>query len=298
MEFHRLCQRAVGLLLGLLLWFPAVFAQATIVQISDTHIGLSTTPNALQHLQKVVAQINAMSPQPDAVILTGDIGESSSNWTTAKNTLAGLNAVVYFCPGNHDIRTTTISTYRQYFGNDYYSFKINNITFMVIDSQLLGNYDTFNSSATPASVAPLPTAVQTESDSMLAWLGRQTAVPNEIGVQHVPVFPQSLTGGSTYPSINPYWAIYDVQNDTNIHHQYRTEEINALAALDIDTMLAGHWHNQRNFTTTAGSFTLDLRMAPAVAYAIGTDAQVGYTVHTISSTGVVTTQMVPCNGCL
>lgn len=298
MEFHRLCHRAVRLLLTLLLWPPAVFAQATIVQISDTHIGLSTAPNALQHLQKVVAQINAMSPQPDAVILTGDIGESPSNWTTAKNTLAGLNAVVYFCPGNHDIRTTTISTYRQYFGNDYYSFKINNITFMVIDSQLLGNYDTFNSTATPASVAPLPAAVQTESDSMLAWLGRQTAVSNEIGVQHVPVFPQSLTGGNTYPSTNPYWAIYDVQNDTNIHHQYRTEEINALAALDIDTMLAGHWHNQRNFTTTSGSFTLDLRMAPAVAYAIGTGAQVGYTVHTISSIGVVTTQMVPCNGCL
>ena len=298
MEQHCLRKRSVRLLLAILMCSPAVFAQAIIVQISDTHIGLSTAPNALQHLQKVVAQINAMSPQPDAVILTGDIGETTSAWTTAKNTLAGLNAVVYFCPGNHDIRTTTISTYRQYFGNDYYSFKINNITFMLIDSQLLGDYDTFNSSATPASVKPLPSAVQTESDSMLAWMGRQTAVSNEIGVQHVPVFPQSLSGGSTYPSTNPYWAIYDVQNDTNIHHQYRTEEINALTALNIHTMLAGHWHNQRNFTATSGSFTLDLRMAPAVAYAIGSGAQVGYTVHTISSSGAVTTQFVVCNGCL
>jgi hypothetical protein len=117
-------------------------------------------------------------------------------------------------------------------------------------------------------------------------------------VQHIPVFPQSLSGGGTYPSTNPYWAIYDVQNDTNINHEYRTEEINALTALNIHTMLAGHWHNQRNFTATSGSFTLDLRMAPAVAYAIGTGAAVGYTVHTISSTGVVTTQMVACIGCL
>ena len=61
-----------------------------------------------------------------------------------------------------------------------------------------------------------------------------------------------------------------MQNDTNIHHQYRKEEINALTALNIHTLLAGHWHNQRNFTATSGSFTLDLRMAPAVAYAIGT----------------------------
>jgi 3',5'-cyclic AMP phosphodiesterase CpdA len=298
MEQHCLRKLSVRLLLAFLMCSPAVFEQATFVQISYTHIVLSNEPKALQHLQKVVAQINAMSPQPDAVILTGDIGETTSAWTTAKNTLAGLNAVVYFCPGNHDIRTTTISTYRQYFGNDYYSFKINNITFMLIDSQLLGDYDTFNSSATPASVKPLPSAVQTESDSMLAWMGRQTAVSNEIGVQHVPVFPQSLSGGSTYPSTNPYWAIYDVQNDTNIHHQYRTEEINALTALNIHTMLAGHWHNQRNFTATSGSFTLDLRMAPAVAYAIGSGAQVGYTVHTISSSGAVTTQFVVCNGCL
>ena len=298
MEQHCVRQRSVRLLLAFLLWSSAAFAQATIVQISDTHIGLSTAPNALQHLQTVVNQINAMSPQPDAVILSGDIGETTSAWTTAKNTLASLKATVYFCPGNHDIHTTNIATYRQYFGNDYYSFKINNITFMVIDSQLLGNYDTFNSSATPASVQPLPPSVQTESDSMLTWLGQQTAVSNEIAVQHVPLFPQALSGGATYPSTNPYWAIYDVQNDTNIHHKYRTEEINALAALNIHTMFAGHWHNQRNFTATSGSFTLDLRMAPAVAYAIGTGAQVGYTVHTISSTGAVTTQFVACSGCL
>jgi len=288
----------VRLVLSVLLSSPLAFTQATIVQISDTHIGLSTAPNALQHLQTVVTQINAMSPQPDAVILSGDIGETTSAWTTAKNTLANLKAPVYFIPGNHDIHTTNISTYRQYFGNDYYSFKINNITFMVIDSQLLGDYDTFTSGQTPANVQPLPASVQTESDNMLAWLGRQTAVSNEIAVQHVPLLPQSLSGGGTYPSTNPYWAIYDVQNDTNIHHQYRTEEINALMALNITTMFAGHWHNQRNFTATSGSFMLDLRMAPAVAYAIGTGAQVGYTVHTISSTGGITTQFVVCSGCL
>jgi hypothetical protein len=297
MEHNHLRQRAVKIAFVLLLCSPAVFAQATIVQISDTHIGLSTHPNDLQHLQAIVSQINAMPSQPNAVIVSGDIGETSSDWTTAKNTLAGLDAPVYYVPGNHDIHTTNIATYRQYFGNDYYSFKINNITFMVVDSQLLGDFDTFTSGETPASVQPLPSSVQTESDNMLSWLGRQTAVSNEIAVQHVPLFPQALSGGGTYPSTNPYWAIYDVENDTNIHHEYRTEEINALSALNIHTMLAGHWHNQRNFTATSGSFTLDLRMAPAVGYAIGTGAQVGYTVHTISSTGSITTQFVPCNGC-
>lgn len=297
MELNRLCQRAIRVLLAFLLCSPIAFAQATIVQISDTHIGQSSHPNDVQHLQAIVNQINAMPLQPDAVIVTGDIGETSSDWTTAKDMLANLKAVVYYCPGNHDVRTTDISTYRQFFGNDYYSFKINNITFMAIDSQLLGNFDTITSGATPANVMPLPSLVQTESDNMLAWLGRQTAVPNEIAIQHVPLFPQSLSGGMTYPSPNPYWAIYNVPNDTNIHHEYRTEEINALTALNIHKMFAGHWHNQRNFTATSGPFTLDLRMAPAVSYAIGTGAPVGYTVHTISATGAVSTQMVACNGC-
>jgi hypothetical protein len=74
--------------------------------------------------------------------------------------------VIYYCPGNHDIHTTNIPTYRQYFGNDYYSFKINNITFMVIDSQLPGDFDTFVGGQTPADVQPLPSSVQTESDTM------------------------------------------------------------------------------------------------------------------------------------
>ncbi|HEX3587212.1 MAG TPA: hypothetical protein VH024_14515, partial [Candidatus Angelobacter sp.] len=65
------------------------------------------------------------------------------------------------------------------------------------------------SGKTPANVQPLPSSVQTESDNMLAWLGRQTAVANEIAVQHVPLFPQSLSGGGTYPSTNPYWAVYN-----------------------------------------------------------------------------------------
>ena len=156
MEQHCLRQRSVRLLLALLLWSPAALAQATIVQISDTHIGLSTAPNALQHLadgggpdQCHVAPARRRDPEP------ATLARPSSDWTTAKNTLANLKAVVYFCPGNHDIHTTNIATYRQYFGNDYYSFKINNITFMVIDSQLLGNYDTFTSSKTPAGRAAI-----------------------------------------------------------------------------------------------------------------------------------------------
>lgn len=296
MELNRLRKCAITSVMVTLALSTAAFAQATIVQISDTHIGLSTHPNDGQHLTEIVNEINALGTV-DAVILSGDIGETSSAWTTAVSSLANLKAPVYFCPGNHDIHTTNIATYRQYFGNDYYSFKINNITFMVVDSQLLGDYDTFVSGQTPANVAPLPANVQTESDTMLTWLSQQTAVSNEIAVQHVPLFPKG-SGTSTFPSTNPYWAVYDVEGDTNIHHQYRTEEVNALNALGIHTMFAGHWHDQQNFSAAQGTYMLDLRMAPAVAYGIPTASQVGFLVHTISSAGAVTTTYHACTNCL
>jgi predicted phosphodiesterase len=297
MELDRLRQRAIALA-AIVLSSAFLSAQATVVQISDTHIGLRTAPNALQHLQKIVAQINAMTTPPNAVIVSGDIGETSSDWATAKTTLADLKAPIYFVPGNHDVHSTNIASYRLNFGKDYYSFKVNNITFLVVDSQLLGNYDTLTSGKTPADLQPLPTLTQTESDKMIAWLRRQAVASNEVAVQHVPLFAQSLSTGGTYPSKNPYWAIYDVPNTTQPNQKYRTEEINVLNALNIHKMLAGHWHNQRNFVASSGSFTLDLRMAPSVGYAIGSGAPVGYTVHMISSTGTITTLLVACKGCL
>jgi hypothetical protein len=36
----------------------------------------------------------------------------------------------------------------------------------VIDSQVLGDFDTFVSGQTPADVQPLPSSVQTEADTM------------------------------------------------------------------------------------------------------------------------------------
>jgi predicted phosphodiesterase len=282
-EHHRLRAGTVALALSLLLSAPVCLGQATIVQISDTHVGLSTAPHALTNLQSVVTQINAMSPQPDAVIVSGDIGENTSDWQMAKNALALLNATVYYCPGNHDIHTTDIATYRQYFGNDYYSFKINNITFMVIDSQLLGNFDTFTSGQTTPS--PVPSNVQAESTKMFNWLSNQSKVTPEIAVQHIPLLPDT-TGTSQYPSTNPYWFISD---------PYRTSEKNQFTRLAITHLLAGHWHNQRTFTDSGSGITI--HAAPASAYAIPSTALIGYTIHTIIAAGAVTTQAVKCGAC-
>jgi 3',5'-cyclic AMP phosphodiesterase CpdA len=149
----RLFARTIGAyadiacLIFLLALFVAVFpssagAQITIAQISDTHLGESHAPHAAENVRRVVEMVN--SRHPDAVILSGDIGENPEEWQRARGILKGLRAPLYYAPGNHDVHSNDVQRYRDVFGPDYYRFQVKGVTFIVIDSQLLGNYDDFN----------------------------------------------------------------------------------------------------------------------------------------------------------
>jgi hypothetical protein len=79
---------------------PPAFDGFTIVQISDTHVGIWTKP---KHIRKIVEQVNAM--QPDLILLTGDyVNRFERNCTTSGRSLMGLEAKhgVYAVLGNHD----------------------------------------------------------------------------------------------------------------------------------------------------------------------------------------------------
>src|SRR5947209_6597553 len=57
-------------------------AQLTIAQISDIHIGEKHAPHAFDNLRKTVDMVNER--HPDAVIVSGDIGENHPrDWDTA-----------------------------------------------------------------------------------------------------------------------------------------------------------------------------------------------------------------------
>src|SRR4051812_27594946 len=71
-----------------------------IAQLSDSHIGLGTAPEASANLRRAVDMINQRG-NVDAVILTGDLGERPESWDEARDILKGLKAKVYFVPGNH-----------------------------------------------------------------------------------------------------------------------------------------------------------------------------------------------------
>ena len=282
--FAACCLAALGL--------PAA-GQVTLAQISDTHIGDKHAPHAVDNLRKAVEMINER--HPDAVVLSGDIGENPQAWEQAKSVLKKLKAPLYYVPGNHDVHSKDVERYREAFGKDYYDFRVKNITFVVIDSQLLGNYDVYGAK----KPEPLPAATEEESERMLKWLAglteqgpsqdgisnddRQKLEPRErepgvvIGIQHIPVFHEG-----DFPDPKPYWVVSD---------PYRSREMKALKQLGIKHMLVGHWHNGRVFEREG----ITWHVAPSTSW-LPWGGELGFAIHTISANGEVHTDFVPLPG--
>ncbi|MCW9035554.1 MAG: metallophosphoesterase [Rhodospirillales bacterium] len=83
-------------------------APMIIAQISDTHIcqGLAVSQMRLEGLYQTVKSINALDPQPDVIIHTGDMvhgGELEDYWRV-KEILSQLKAPFFPVPGNQDDR--------------------------------------------------------------------------------------------------------------------------------------------------------------------------------------------------
>ena len=251
--------------------------QVTIAQISDTHIGDKHAPHAADNLKRAVEMIN--DRRPDAVILSGDIGENPHAWDEAKSILKKLKAPLYYVPGNHDVHSNDVERYRSAFGKDYYDFEVKNVRFVVIDSQLLGNYDVFGAK----NPETLPSKTEEESEHMFAWangLGEKAdkrAGRIVIGVQHIPVFHD---GG--FPDPKPYWVISE---------PYRSREMKALRQLGIKHMLVGHWHNGRVFEREG----ITWHVAPATSW-LPWGGELGFAMHSISSNGEVRTEFVNLAG--
>ncbi|RST18252.1 phosphodiesterase [Streptomyces sp. WAC05374] len=75
-----------------------------LAHISDLH--LDGTERATERAARVVAYLNGLSRQPDAVLVTGDIADHGTpeQYAEAARLLAGLRAPALPCPGNHDDR--------------------------------------------------------------------------------------------------------------------------------------------------------------------------------------------------
>jgi 3',5'-cyclic AMP phosphodiesterase CpdA len=281
------------LLLLPLLSARALQAQVRIAQISDTHFGEPRAPHALDNLRRAVDMINAR--HPDAVIVSGDMGENPEAWDRAWGVFKWLHAPVYYAPGNHDVHSNDLERYRRYgkFGKDYYRFEVKGVIFLVIDSQLLGNYDNFDA-RTPPRLAP---RMEDESERMLSWLQRQGRGGDAdddrrglddrdrddrgngrrivIGIQHVPVFRD----GDFPPDNKPYWVVSD---------PYRSREMDILHRIGVRHMLVGHWHNFRVFSRDG----ITWHVGAATSW-LPWGGELGFVMHTITPDGDVRSEFVP-----
>jgi 3',5'-cyclic AMP phosphodiesterase CpdA len=313
---HALFQHA---LFALALWFlvtastSAARAQVTIAQISDTHLGEPHAPHAFDNLRRTVDMVNAR--HPDAVIVSGDVGENYDEWLRARGILKWLHAPVYYAPGNHDVHSTDVAKYREVFGPDYYRFQVKGVTFLVIDSQLLGNFDNFEAQ----SPEPMPPQTEAESQKMLSWLSHQGSGANPdnrgnrshwwnrgsnrddqrqqhsdaddrrndddqprgnivIGIQHIP----AERGDNMPPDPKPYWVV---------NEPYRSRELNLLHRLGVRHMLVGHWHVGNIFERDG----ITWHVAPSTSRLLPWSSPLGFAMHTISSNGDVRTEFVSIN---
>jgi 3',5'-cyclic AMP phosphodiesterase CpdA len=115
------------------------------LQLSDTHWGFSGpkyNPEADLELPTVIAAINAAHAKPDFVMFTGDLTHTTDDiavrrqqMTDFKRIVSGLDvAMVKFIPGEHDAGSDGGATYKEFFGDLYYSFDHRGIHFVALDN--------------------------------------------------------------------------------------------------------------------------------------------------------------------
>jgi 3',5'-cyclic AMP phosphodiesterase CpdA len=114
------------------------------VQLSDTHWGFEGPPNpdAKGTLPKAIAATNALDPQPDFVIFTGDLTHTTDDprerrkrMGEVKAMVAGLKApVVRFIPGEHDAALDWGKAFTENFGPTRYTFDHKGVHFIVLDN--------------------------------------------------------------------------------------------------------------------------------------------------------------------
>jgi 3',5'-cyclic AMP phosphodiesterase CpdA len=114
------------------------------VQLSDAHWGFEGPPNpdARGTLPKAVAAVNALEPQPDFIVFTGDLthttddpAERRRRMGEFKGIVAGLHVRdVHFMPGEHDASLDHGAAFQEFFGSTHYTFDHKGVHFIVLDN--------------------------------------------------------------------------------------------------------------------------------------------------------------------
>jgi Icc-related predicted phosphoesterase len=115
------------------------------VQLSDTHWGFkgpSINPDSQGTLKKAVAAVNALDQQPDFIVFTGDLTQTTEDRKIRRDRMAEFRDIVgqlkvktvRFMPGEHDASLDRGEAYQEFFGDLHYTFDHKGVHFIVLDN--------------------------------------------------------------------------------------------------------------------------------------------------------------------
>ncbi|MDH7499424.1 MAG: metallophosphoesterase [candidate division NC10 bacterium] len=115
----------------------------TFAYISDTHLyEKKLNMRFIRAIEKAIADVNAMDPQPDFVFFGGDLAQlgQKGELDIGKELLDGLRPKKYMMVGEHDWYLDMGDYWRELFGKDSYSFDHKGVHFIVLNSVIVEDY--------------------------------------------------------------------------------------------------------------------------------------------------------------
>ncbi|XP_041133754.1 serine/threonine-protein phosphatase CPPED1 isoform X1 [Polyodon spathula] len=205
--------------------------------------------------QQAVQAVNKLAPRPKFMVLCGDLIHAmpGTQWRDEqerelKDALRGVDPAIplVFVSGNHDIGNTptpeTISQYCRSWGDDYFSFWVGGILFLVLNSQLF-----FDGSACPD-----------QRDAHEAWLSEQLdsaqhrACRHVVVFQHIPIFLSSPEEDNNYFSLEK---------------TFRLQLLERFHKAGVKAVFSGHYHRNAGGMHNG----LDMVVTSAIGCQLGSD---------------------------
>jgi PKD repeat protein len=211
------------------------FSDFTFVQLTDVHIGY--TVESMMKFAIALEEVNEMNP--DFILVTGDLVEwnESTFFMAFNGILESLDILSYFIPGNHDRRTwlcggdDALAVYHKYInpsGVDNYCFEEGEYLFIGLDSgKDLHLVDPF----------PEGSGLSEEQMNYIyseAIIGHRG--PKIVFMHHPAINDEDTVFGDYAPGGNRQCI-----------GEYRDDFISYCVAFNVQLVLTGHTHEQKNF---------------------------------------------------
>jgi len=201
------------------------------VQLSDTHWGFQGPPNpdALGTLPKAIAAVNALDPQPDFIVFTGDLTHTTDDAAERRKRMGEFKQhigrlrtqQIRLMPGEHDASLDDGAAFKELFGDTHYTFDHKGVHFIALD----------NVSDPAARIG----------DAQLAWLKsdlqKQPRDARIVVLTHRPLFPlypqwdwATRDGDKAIELLLPYQNVTVFYGHIHQEHHYKTAHIEHHAA--------------------------------------------------------------------